>query len=59
MYVTDRAFADAVARVHGEIFGSVRPAAALLIVAGLLDPDMLVEVEVEAWVGGRPSTRLV
>jgi enamine deaminase RidA (YjgF/YER057c/UK114 family) len=58
MYVTDRSFADAVARVHGEIFGAVRPAAALLIVAGLLDPDMLVEVEVEAWVGGHPRTRL-
>jgi hypothetical protein len=28
----------------------------LLIVAGLIDPDMLVEVEVEAYVGGRPVT---
>ena len=48
MYVIDRAHADAVGRAHGEIFAAVRPAAALLIVAGLLDPDMLVEVEVEA-----------
>jgi enamine deaminase RidA (YjgF/YER057c/UK114 family) len=59
MYVTDRSFADAVARVHGELFGAVRPAAALLVVAGLLDPDMLVEVEVEAWVGGHPRTHPV
>ncbi|HEU4349974.1 MAG TPA: Rid family hydrolase [Actinoplanes sp.] len=50
MYITDRADADAVGRAHGEIFSAVRPAASLLIVAGLLDPDMLVEVEVEAWI---------
>jgi len=51
MYVTDRGHADAVGRAHGEIFASVRPAATLLIVAGLLVPEMLVEVEVEAFVG--------
>jgi enamine deaminase RidA (YjgF/YER057c/UK114 family) len=59
MYVTDRAHADAVGRAHGEIFAAVRPAATLVIVAGLLDPAMLVEVEVEAYVGGRPRTVLV
>ena len=48
MYVTDRAHADAVGRAHGELFGAVRPAATLVIVAGLIHPDMLVEVEVEA-----------
>jgi enamine deaminase RidA (YjgF/YER057c/UK114 family) len=48
MYVTRRADADAVGRVHGELFGAVRPAATLVIVAGLLDPDHLVEVEVVA-----------
>ncbi len=48
MYVTDRAHADAVGRAHGELFGAVRPAATMVIVAGLLDPEMLVEVEVEA-----------
>jgi enamine deaminase RidA (YjgF/YER057c/UK114 family) len=46
--VTDRAHADAVGRAHGELFGAVRPAATMVIVAGLLDPEMLVEVEVEA-----------
>lgn len=51
MYVTDRGHADAVGRAHGEIFASVRPAATLLIVAGLLVPEMLVEVEVEAYCG--------
>ena len=48
MYVTRRDDADAVGRVHGELFGAVRPAATLVIVAGLLHPDHLVEVEVVA-----------
>jgi enamine deaminase RidA (YjgF/YER057c/UK114 family) len=56
MYITNRADADAVGRAHGEIFAAVRPAASLLIVAGLLDPTMLVEVEVEAWVDDSPRT---
>ncbi len=49
MYVTDRAFADAVAAVHGEIFRDVRPATAMIVVAGLLHEDHLVEVELEAY----------
>jgi enamine deaminase RidA (YjgF/YER057c/UK114 family) len=49
MYVTDRAHSDAVGRAHGEIFGAVRPVATMVVVAGLLDPAMLVEVEVEAY----------
>ena len=49
MYVTDAAHADAVGRAHGEVFGTVRPAATLVVVAGLLHPDHLVEVEVEAY----------
>ena len=50
MYVTDRAHADAVAAVHGEIFRDVRPATAMIVVAGLLHEDHLVEVELEAYV---------
>ena len=53
MYVTDAAYADAVAGAHGELFADVRPVATLVVVAGLLDPQHLVEVEVEAYVGGR------
>ncbi|GAA3336717.1 RidA family protein [Amorphoplanes nipponensis] len=49
MYVTDAAYADAVAGVHGELFAAVRPVATLVVVAGLLDPRHLVEVEVEAY----------
>ena len=53
MYVVDRAYADPAGRAHGELFGAVRPAATLVVVAGLLHPDHLVEVEVEAYVGAR------
>ncbi len=48
MYVTDPADAAAVASVHGEVFRDVRPAATLVVVAALIEPDMLVEIEVDA-----------
>jgi len=46
--IIERDHADAVIRAHGEAFGDVRPAAALYVVAGLLDPRMLVEIEADA-----------
>ena len=48
MYITHRRDADAVGRVHGELFAEVLPAASMLVVAGLISPELLVEVEVEA-----------
>jgi enamine deaminase RidA (YjgF/YER057c/UK114 family) len=51
VYVVNRADCDAVGKVHGERFGAVRPAATMVVVAGLLDEQMLVEVECEARVG--------
>ncbi len=48
MYVVDGADADAVGRAHGAVFAAVRPAATLVMVARLIHPDQLVEVEVEA-----------
>ena len=53
MYVTDRLHADEVGRAHNVVFGAVRPAATLVVVAGLLDPEHLVEVELEAYLGDR------
>ncbi|OJF13275.1 Rid family hydrolase [Couchioplanes caeruleus] len=53
MYVTDRSYAGAVTAVHGEIFRDVRPVTALIVVAGLLHEDHLVEVELDAYVGGK------
>ncbi len=51
IYLVDRADCDPVGRVHGERFGAVRPAATMVLVAGLIDEEMLVEVEIEARVG--------
>jgi enamine deaminase RidA (YjgF/YER057c/UK114 family) len=49
MYVVDPAHADEVGRAHGDIFGQIRPAATMVVVARLVHPDHLVEVEVEAY----------
>jgi len=48
MYIVRPEDASAVAGVNGEIFGAIRPASTLVTVAGLIDPSMLVEVELEA-----------
>lgn len=48
MYITAVDDADAVGAVHGELFGDVRPAATMVVVAGLLDPAWKVEIEAEA-----------
>lgn len=47
-YVTDISQWEAVGRAHGEVFGEVRPAATMVEVVRLIDPEMLVEIEVEA-----------
>jgi enamine deaminase RidA (YjgF/YER057c/UK114 family) len=47
-YVVTADVADAVGAVHGEVFGSVRPASTMVVVAGLLDPRWLLEVELDA-----------
>lgn len=48
MYVTDDGAADAVGSVHAEHFGAEPPAATMVVVAGLVDPRLLVEVELDA-----------
>lgn len=48
MFVTDAADGDAIGAVHGEIFGDVRPAATMVVVAALLRPEWKVEIEAEA-----------
>jgi enamine deaminase RidA (YjgF/YER057c/UK114 family) len=47
-YVTDAAHIALVGAVHGEVFAEVRPAATAIVVAGLIDPSLLVEIEVDA-----------
>lgn len=48
MLVTDIAHWQEVGRAHREVFGDIRPAATLIEVSGLVDPEMLVEIEVDA-----------
>jgi enamine deaminase RidA (YjgF/YER057c/UK114 family) len=48
MYITDASHWPEVARAHGEVFAEIRPAATAVIVASLLDPAWLVEIEAEA-----------
>ncbi|HHO51355.1 MAG TPA: RidA family protein [Deltaproteobacteria bacterium] len=48
MYVTDIRRWEPIARVHGEVFATIRPATAMVEVSGLIDPDMLVEIEATA-----------
>lgn len=47
-FVTDRAFCEPVLAVCGEVLAEIRPAAGIYIVAGLLKPEMKVEIEVTA-----------
>lgn len=47
-FVTSTDVAEAVGNVHGEVFGRVRPASTMVVVAGLLDPRWVVEVELDA-----------
>jgi enamine deaminase RidA (YjgF/YER057c/UK114 family) len=48
MFIIDPSDAPAVTAVHGELFRASRPAATLVVVAALIDPSLLVEIEAEA-----------
>lgn len=50
MYLVSLDDEAAVGRAHAEAFGEIRPAATMIQVAGLVDPRLRVEIEVEAYV---------
>ena len=51
MYVVGSENSQAVAEVHGEVFRDIQPVSTLILVAGLIEPEMLVEIEIEAIIG--------
>jgi enamine deaminase RidA (YjgF/YER057c/UK114 family) len=57
-YLVSAADWEAVGRAHGRVFGAVRPASTMVVVAALLDSRWRVEIEAEAIVGsGAAPTR--
>lgn len=51
VYVTDISQWEAIGRVHGEYFGSIGPAMAMVEISRLIDPALLVEIEADAYIG--------
>ncbi len=51
VFVTDISQWEAIGLAHGEVFGEIRPAMAMVEVSALIDPEMLVEIEVDAVIG--------
>ena len=51
VYITDIEYFEQVAKAHGEFFRDIRPANTLAAVTRLVRPEMLVEIEVDAYVG--------